>query len=121
MYVTPPTIPVAPTAAFEHMIVTAPFPVAVTVQGDVGAKTVTATVALNDPEVAVIVAMPSAMEVTKPSAETVAVPVLDDDHITVAPETTVPLASFTVAFTVVVASVDISESVLGDTSSVAAA
>ena len=114
-------MPVAPTAAFEHMIVTAPFPVAVTVQGDVGAKTVTATVPLNDPEAAVIVAVPSATEVTKPSPETVAIPVLDDDHVTVAPETTVPLASFTIAFTVVLAPVDMSESVLGDTSSVVAA
>ena len=98
-----------------------PFSVAVTVQGDVGAKTVTVAVPLTDPEVAVIIAVPSAIEVTKPADETVTIPVLDEDHVTVAPETAVPLASFTVALNVVVASVDISESVLGDTSNVVAA
>ena len=81
----------------------------------------TEAVALAEPEVAVIVEVPSAIAVTKPADETVAADESDDDHVTVAPETTVPLASFTIAFTVVLAPVDMSESVLGDTSSVVAA
>jgi len=93
---------------------------AVTVQGDVGAKTVTVAVPLTDPDVAVIISVPSAIEVTKPADETVTIPELDVAHVTVAPEIVVPPASFTVGVSVAVASVDISESGLGDTSNVVA-
>jgi len=47
--------------------------------------TVTAAVALTEPDVAVIVAVPSATEVTEPDDETVATEVADDDHDTLAP------------------------------------
>ena len=62
----------------------------------------TEAVALAEPEVAVIVAVPSAIAVTKPADETVTADALDDAHVTVAPEMMVPPASFTVAVKVVV-------------------
>ena len=45
---------------------------------------------------------PVATEVTSPADETVAMDVLEDAHVTVAPEITVPPASFTVAASVAV-------------------
>jgi hypothetical protein len=50
----------------------------------------------------VIVAVPFATAVTKPADETVATVVSEDDHVTVAPATTVPSVSFTVAVIVAV-------------------
>ena len=80
--------------------------------------TVTAAVVFTDPEVAVIVADPSATEVSRPADETVTIPVFDDDHVTVGPAIVLSFASFTVAVTVVVPPIDMSVSVLGDTSTV---
>ncbi len=80
--------------------------------------TVTADVAFNDPEVTVTVAVPSATEVTSPADETVATVVSEDDHVTVAPDITVPPASFTVALTVTVSPIDAKVFVLGETSTV---
>jgi hypothetical protein len=59
--------------------------------------TVTAAVALTEPEVAVIVAVPFATAVTNPADETVAAVVSDDAHVTVAPAIVLSFASFTVA------------------------
>ena len=47
--------------------------------------TVTAAVPLAEPDVAVIVAVPSATEVTEPDDETVATDAADDDQETLAP------------------------------------
>ena len=57
---------------------------------------------LAESDVAVIVAVPSATEVTRPSDETVATDELDVVHVPVAPDITVPPASFTVAASVAV-------------------
>ena len=64
--------------------------------------TVTAAVPLAEPEVAVMVAVPLATEVTSPVDDTVAAVVSDDVHVTVAPDMVLPTASFTVADRVVV-------------------
>jgi hypothetical protein len=76
--------------------------------------TVTAAVPFNDPNVAVIVADPSATEVSRPADETVTTPVFDDDHVTVELAIVLSFASFTVAVTVVVPPIDMSVSVSGD-------
>ena len=80
--------------------------------------TVTADVALAEPEVAVIVAVPSATAVTSPADETVATVAADVDHVTVAPDMVVPPVSFTVALTVTVAPTDAKVLVLSDSSTV---
>ena len=59
--------------------------------------TVTAAVALTEPDVAVITAVPSATEVTRPVEDTVATDAADVAHDTVAPLITVSFASLTVA------------------------
>jgi len=59
--------------------------------------TVTAAVPLAGPEVAVIVAVPFATEVTNPAVETVAMVVSDVAHETVASLITLAFASLTVA------------------------
>ena len=56
-----------------------------------------ADVALSDPEVAVMVAVPSATAVTSPAVDTVATEVSDVAHVTVAPLIVSPFASVTVA------------------------
>ena len=71
-----------------------------------------------EPDVAVIVAVPSATEVTNPAVETVATDAEDVVHVTVAPETAVPPASFTVALTVTVSPIDAKVFVLGESSTV---
>jgi hypothetical protein len=72
-----------------------------------------------EPEVPVIVAVPSTTAVTSPVVgETFAIVVSDDNHVTVAPEIAVPAASFTVALTVTVSPIDAKVFVLGDTSTV---
>ena len=57
----------------------------------------TVTVALTDPDVAVMVAVPSATAATNPADETVATEALDVAHVTVGFEITLPPAFFTVA------------------------
>ena len=57
---------------------------------------------------------PVATEVTSPADDTVATAVFVDDHVTVAPEITVPPASFTVAASVAVSPTDVNVFVLGD-------
>ena len=52
---------------------------------------------LADPDVAVIVAVPSATEVTRPVEETVATDALDELHVTLAPLMVAPFWSLTVA------------------------
>ena len=81
---------------------------------------VTEAVALTEPDVAVIVADPAAIEVTNPADETVAAEVLDEDHETVAPVITDPAASFTVAVSVAVSPTDEKASEFGERATVAA-
>ena len=63
----------------------------------VGSPTVTEAVALAEAEVAVIVAVPSATEVTRPVDDTVATDELDVAHVTVALAIIAPFWSLTVA------------------------
>ena len=79
-----------------------------------------ADVPLAELEVAVIVAVPFVTAVTSPADETVATDVLDDDHVTSAPEIAVPAASFTVAANVTVSPMDAKVFVLGDSVTVEA-
>jgi hypothetical protein len=58
---------------------------AIMVSAGAGIATVTAAVPLAEPDVAVIVAVPSATEVTEPDDKTVATDAADDDQETVAP------------------------------------
>ena len=77
--------------------------------------TVTAAVALTELEVAVITAVPSATEVTRPAVETVATDAADELHVTVTtPDITVPTASFTVAVRVAVSPSEAKLTVVGD-------
>ena len=64
--------------------------------------TVTVAVVLAAPEVAVIVAEPFAIAVTRPADETVALVVSEDAHVTVALTLVLSFASFTVAVIVTV-------------------
>ena len=57
--------------------------------------------------------MPSAIAVTNPSDETVAF-ALDELHVTVAPDITLPAASFTVATRVAVSPIDVKLTLVGD-------
>ena len=59
--------------------------------------TVTEAVAVSEPEVAVIVAVPSTIEVTRPAEDTVATVVSDVLHVTVEPDIVLSFASLTVA------------------------
>jgi hypothetical protein len=78
--------------------------------------TVTAAVALTEPEVAVITAVPSATEVTRPADETVAIVVSDVAHVTVAPLISLPLSSLTTAVSVAVSPNDGNVSSVSDNS-----
>jgi hypothetical protein len=69
---------------------------------------------LTEPEVAVIIAVPFATEVTSPADETVAIDELDVVHVTVAPDITDPAASFTVAVKVAVSANEENERFVGD-------
>ena len=69
---------------------------------------------LAEPLVAVIVAVPSATEVTRPADDTVATAVSDVSHVTVAPEIVVPPASFTVGTNVAVSPTDTNARLVGD-------
>ena len=77
--------------------------------------TVTDAVAVAEPDVAVIVAVPFAIAVTSPADDTVAIVVSDDAHVTVAPEITVPPESFTVAVSVAVSASEAKLTLVGDT------
>jgi hypothetical protein len=77
--------------------------------------TVISAVPLAEPEVAVTVAVPLPTEVTRPADETVATVVSEDAHVTVAPDISVPAASFTVTLNVTVSSMLVKVFVLGDT------
>ena len=70
---------------------------------------------LVEPDVAMIETDPVATEVTRPADETVATAVFVDDHVTVAPDITVPPASLTVAARVAVSPADVKVFSLGDT------
>ncbi len=76
--------------------------------------TVTDAVALSDPEVAVIVAVPSATEVTRPAVDTVATDAADVVHVTERPGIAVPPASFTVATSVSVSPIEVKFTLVGD-------
>jgi flagellar assembly factor FliW len=75
--------------------------------------TVIAEVVDSDPEVAVIVAVPFATEVTIPTESTVATAVSDEDSVTVSPVITVPPPSLTVAVNVTVSPKDVNVWVVG--------
>ena len=77
-------------------------------------------VAVAEPEVAVIVAVPFALAVTSPSADTVAIVVSDVAHVTVGLSITVPSVFLTVATSVAVSAIDAKLNALEDNSSVAA-
>ena len=63
-----------------------------------------------------IVAVPLPTAVTSPADDTVAIVVSEVDQVAVAPEISVPPASFTVAVNVTVSPTEVRVSVLGDTS-----
>jgi hypothetical protein len=67
-----------------------------------------------EPDVAVIVAVPSATEVTNPADDTVATAASDVVHVTVAPGIVAPSASVTVGVSVAVAPIDASDRLVGD-------
>ena len=69
---------------------------------------------LTDPNVAVMVAVPSATAVTSPADETVATDELDVAQVTSASEITVPPASVTVAVREAVAPIDVKLTLVGD-------
>ena len=71
-------------------------------------------VALADPDVAVMVAVPFPLAVTSPAAETVAIDALDELHVTAAPAITVPPASLTVGVIVAVSANDVKLRLSGD-------
>ena len=75
---------------------------------------------LAEPLVAVIVAVPSATEVTNPVDDTVATEASDVAHVTVAPEIVVPPVSVTVGVSVAVAPIDESDRLVGDSATAAA-
>ena len=71
-------------------------------------------VALTDPDVAVMVAVPLPAAVTSPAVETVATEALDVAHIRVGFEITVPPASLTVAVRVAPSPIDVKLRLVGD-------
>ena len=73
----------------------------------------TVAVPLADPDVAVMVAVPSATAVTSPADETAATEVSDVSHVTVGFEITVPPASLTVAVRVAPSPIDVKLRLVG--------
>ena len=71
-------------------------------------------VALTDPDVAVMVAVPSVTAVTNPPAEIVATEALDVAHVTVGFEMVFPAASVTVAARVAVSPDDVKLRLVGE-------
>ena len=80
----------------------------------VSSPTVTVAVPLAEPDVAMIVADPVPTEVTRPADETVATAVFVDDHVSVAPDITVPPASLTVAVSVAVSASEAKLKLVGE-------
>ena len=78
--------------------------------------TVIDEVAVAEPEVAVIVDVPFATEVTIPTESTVATAVSDEDSVTVSPAITVPPPSLTVAVNVAVSPKDVNVFSVGTSS-----
>jgi hypothetical protein len=76
--------------------------------------TVAEAFAVFEPDVAVRVAEPSAIEVTKPAEDTVATVVSDDDQLTVGFEIVLSFASLTVAVMVAVSPIELKLIVVGD-------
>ena len=76
--------------------------------------TVTDAVAINELDVAVIVAVPFATEVTRPADETVATDAADVAHVTVASGIADPTESFTVALNVTVSPNNVKLTVVGE-------
>ena len=74
--------------------------------------TVVVAVAVAEPDVAVIVAVPSATEVTRPVEDTIATDATDVAHVT--PDIVLSLASFTVAVSVTVSPSEAKLTVVGD-------
>ena len=79
-----------------------------------------ALVAVADPDVAVMVALPSATEVTRPADDTVAALEFEVVQVTVAPEIAFPPESFTVAAMVTVSPIELKDFSAGVTSTDAA-
>jgi hypothetical protein len=73
-----------------------------------------------EPDVAVIVAVPSATEVTNPADDTVATAASDVAHVTVAPEIVAPSVSVTVGTTVAVSPTDANDRLVGASATAAA-
>jgi len=73
-----------------------------------------------EPDVAVIVAVPSATEVTNPADDTVATAASDVVHVTVAPGIVAPSASVTVGTTVAVSPTDANDRLVGASATAAA-
>ena len=71
-------------------------------------------VALTDPDVAVMVAVPLPAAVTSPAVETVATEALDVAHVTVGFEITVPPASLTVATRVAPSPIELKLRLVGE-------
>ena len=82
--------------------------------------TVTVAVPLAEADVAVIVALPSATEVTRPADETVTTDEFDVAHETVAPLIVLPTSSLTVAASVAVSESDANDRLVGESVIVAA-
>jgi hypothetical protein len=76
--------------------------------------TVAVAVLFTEPDVAVIVAVPSATEVTRPADDTVATDELDVAHVTVGLGIVTPSASVTVGTNVAVSPIDESARLVGD-------
>jgi len=75
---------------------------------------VAVAVPLTDPDVAVIMVVPSATAVTRPAEETVAIDASDAAHVTVGFEMIFPAASVTVALRVVVSPIELKVTLVGD-------
>ncbi len=80
--------------------------------------TVTVATALPEPEIAMIPVEPFATAVTRPAAEIVAMVGVVEIHVTAAPSTTLPDASFTVAVMVAVSPMDENVRESGESSTV---
>ena len=88
---------------------------AMIVSAGAGIATVTAAVPLAEPEVVVIVAVPSATDVTAPDEETVATDAAEEAHDTLAPLIVAPFWSLTVAESCCVAPIEVKLKLVGET------
>ena len=88
---------------------------AMIVSAGAGIATVTAAVPLAEPDVAVIVAVPSATDVTAPDEETVATDAAEEAHDTLAPLIVAPFWSLTVAESCCVDPIEIKLKLVGET------